>query len=81
MVVLDISSLGFAYRYAIKIEQKFKHMNRRDFGFVNASQQKVGKGNPNVQTKGPIKDNQPPKNSSKLQMKKGNGKTKKDTDK
>ena len=34
-----------------------------------------------MQTKVPSKDNQPPKNSSKSQMKKGNGKTKKDTGK
>jgi hypothetical protein len=28
MDFLDISSLGFAYRYAIKIEHKFKHQNK-----------------------------------------------------
>jgi hypothetical protein len=32
---LDISSLGVAYRYVIKIEQKFKHQNKREFGSPN----------------------------------------------
>ena len=40
MEFLDISSLGTAYRYAAKIEQKFKQ-KKRDFGYVN---QKQGKG-------------------------------------
>ena len=40
-----------------------------------------GKGNPNMQTKGPSRDNQPPKKSFKSWTKKGNGKTKKDTSK
>ena len=57
MEFLDISSLGAAYRYDVQIEQKFKQRDRRDFGYVNASQQKVGKRNPNMQTKGPSKDN------------------------
>ena len=81
MEFLDISSLGAAYRYAVKIEQKFKQRNRCDFGSVNTSQQKEGKGNPNMQTKGPRKDNQPPENSCKSHIKKSNGKTKKDTSK
>ena len=62
---LDILSLGVAYRYVVKIEQKFKQRNRRDFGYVNASKQKASKGIPNTQTKGPSKDNQPLNNSSK----------------
>ena len=37
MEFLDISSLGAAYRYAVKIEQKFKQRNRWDFGSVNTS--------------------------------------------
>jgi hypothetical protein len=37
MDFLDISSLGSAYCYVVKIEQKFKQRNRRDFGFVNTS--------------------------------------------
>ena len=42
MEFLDISSLGTAYLYAAKIEQKFKQ-KKRDFGFAN---QKQGKGAP-----------------------------------
>ena len=34
MEFLDISSLGTAYRYAAKIEQKFKQ-KKRDFGSTN----------------------------------------------
>ena len=34
MEFLDISSLGTTYRYATKIEQKFKQKNR-DFGSAN----------------------------------------------
>ena len=37
MEFLDISSLGVAYRYAVKIEKKIKQRNRRYFGHVNAS--------------------------------------------
>jgi hypothetical protein len=32
---LDISSLGAAYRYVVKIEHTFKHQKKREFGFVN----------------------------------------------
>ena len=81
MEFLDISSLGAAYCYVVKIEQKIKKRNMRYFGSVNTSHQKVGKGIPNMQTKGPSKDHQPPKNSFKSQTKKGNGKMKKDTGK
>ena len=42
MEFLDISSLGTTYRYAAKIEQKFKQ-KKRDFGYVN---QKQGEGAP-----------------------------------
>jgi hypothetical protein len=42
MEFLDISSLGVAYRYAAKIEQKFKQ-KKRDFGSAN---QKHVKGTP-----------------------------------
>jgi hypothetical protein len=35
MDFLDISSLGFAYRYVVKIEQKFKQWNKREFGSTN----------------------------------------------
>ena len=37
MEFMDISSLGVAYHYAVKIEQKFKQRNRWDFGSVNTS--------------------------------------------
>ena len=37
MDFLDILSLGAAYRYAVKIEQKFKQRNRWDFGSMNTS--------------------------------------------
>jgi hypothetical protein len=46
MEFLDISSLGAAYRYAVKIEQKLKQKTRQ-FGPGNPSQQKLGKGGPN----------------------------------
>jgi hypothetical protein len=46
---LDIFSLGVAYRYAAKIEQKLKQ-KKRDFGFAN---QKQGKGTPKLQWSGP----------------------------
>jgi hypothetical protein len=49
MDFLDISSLGTAYRYAIKIKQKLKQKMRK-FGHGNPSQQK--KGSPNPQNKG-----------------------------
>jgi hypothetical protein len=32
MDFLDISSLGVAYRYVVKIEQKFRHQNKRSSG-------------------------------------------------
>jgi hypothetical protein len=46
MEFLDISSLGAAYRYVIKIEQKLKQKTCL-FGPRNPSQQKPGKGGPN----------------------------------
>jgi hypothetical protein len=72
MDFLDISSLGAAYRYAVKIEQKFKHQNKREFGSANPQQPKYDKDSPNKQS---------PENQSKPQEKKGHGKTKKDTGK
>jgi hypothetical protein len=72
MDFLDISSLGAAYRYAVKIEKKFRHQNKREFGSANLQQPKYDKDNPNKQS---------PKNQSKPQEKKGHGKTKKDTGK
>jgi hypothetical protein len=70
MDFLDISSLGVAYRYAVKIEQKFKHQNKWEFRSANLQQPKYDKDNPNKQS---------PENQSKTQEKKGHGKTKKDT--
>jgi hypothetical protein len=72
MDFLDISSLGAAYRYAVKIEQKFKHQNKWEFGSANLQQPKYDKDGPNKQS---------PENQSKTQEKKGHGKTKKDTGK
>jgi hypothetical protein len=68
MEFMDISSLGVAYRYAVKIEQKFKHQNKREFGSANLQQPKYDKDDPNKQS---------PENQSKTQEKKGHGKTKK----
>jgi hypothetical protein len=48
MEFLDISSLGVAYRYVVKIEHKLKQ-KMRQFGPGNPSQQKPGKGGPNPQ--------------------------------
>ena len=48
MEFLDISLLGTTYRYAAKIEQKFKQ-KKRDFGSAN---QKQGKGASKPQNKG-----------------------------
>jgi hypothetical protein len=72
MDFLDISSLDAAYRYAVKIEQKFKHKNKWEFGSANPQQPKHEKDVPNKQF---------PKKQSKTQEKKGHGKTKKDTGK
>jgi hypothetical protein len=69
MDFLDISSLSDAYRYAIKIDQKFKHQNKREFRSANPQKQKYDKDSPNKQS---------PENQSKPQEKKGHGKTKKD---
>jgi hypothetical protein len=72
MDFLNISSLGVAYRYAVKIEQKSRHLNKWEFGSANLLQPKHGKDDPNQQ---------PPDNHSKTQDKKGKGKTKNDTGK
>jgi hypothetical protein len=71
MDFLDISSLGSAYRYVVKIEQKFKHQNKWEFGSANLQQPKYDKDDPNKQHL---------ENQSKPQEKKGHGKTKKDTE-
>jgi hypothetical protein len=50
MDFLDISSLDAAYRNVVKIEQKFKHQNKRDFRFANTQQLKYDKNGPNKQS-------------------------------
>jgi hypothetical protein len=50
MDFLDISSLGMTYRYAAKIEQKFKQ-KKRDFGSMNKKREK---GVPKFHNKGNI---------------------------
>jgi hypothetical protein len=42
MDFLDISSLGASYRYVVKIEQKFKHQNKWEFGSANPQQNVSG---------------------------------------
>jgi hypothetical protein len=50
MDFMDISSLSDAYRYAVKIKQKFKHQNKREFGSANPQQPKYDKDGPNKQS-------------------------------
>jgi hypothetical protein len=52
MDFLDISLVGDAYRYAVKIEQKFKKQSKQEFRFENTPQWNHGKGNPNSHNKG-----------------------------
>jgi len=77
---LDISSLGDTYRYAVKIEHKFKQWSKQEFKFTNMPQQKHGKGNPNSWNEGRSKDSHSQENHSKQPAKKGDGKSKKDTE-
>jgi hypothetical protein len=49
MDFLDISSLGVSYRYAVKIENKFKKQSKWEFGAANLQQPKYGKDNRNSQ--------------------------------
>jgi hypothetical protein len=69
MDFMDISSINVAYRYVVKIEKKFKHQNKREFGSANMQQPKYDKYVP---------DKQYPENQFKPQEKKGHGKVKKD---
>ena len=69
---MDISSLGVAYQYVVKIDQKFKNQNKQEFGSANLQQPKYDKYDPK---------NQPSENQSKPQEKKDNKKTEKDTGK
>ena len=59
-------------QYVVKIEQKFKRQNKREFRSANPQKPKYDKDIPNKQS---------PENQSKPQEKKGHGKTKKDTGK
>eukprot|EP00253_Pinus_taeda_P014786 PITA_14786 len=68
MEFLNISSLGMAYRYAVKIEQKFKQ-KKRDFGSANPK--------PKGRSQGGVTQDNP----SKLQETNNTTKLKKDTGK
>jgi len=68
MEFLNISSLGTAYRYIVKIEQKFKQ-KKRDFGSTNPK--------PKGQSQGGVTQD----NLSKSQEKNNTTKPKKDTGK
>jgi hypothetical protein len=70
MDFLNISSLGAAYRYVVKIEKKLRHHNKWEFGYANLQQPKHGKDEANQQ---------PLDNQSKTQKKKGKGKMKNGT--
>jgi hypothetical protein len=72
MNFLESSSFSVSYRYVVKIEKKFKHQNKQEFGSANMPQQKYDKYGPNKQS---------PENQSKTQANKGHGKTKRDTKK
>jgi hypothetical protein len=50
MDFLYISSLSVAYQYVVKIEKKFKHHKKWDFGYENIQQPKYDKDNPNKQS-------------------------------
>jgi hypothetical protein len=72
MDFLKISSLGASYRYVVKIEKKFRHQNKWEFGYANMKQPKHGKDGPNQQ---------PLEKQSKTHDKNGKGKMKNDTGK
>ena len=74
MEFLDISSLGATYKYAVKIEHKFKQ-KERGFGFVNLKQ---GRGAPKLQNKGQSQGGATQENLPKLKAKNNTTKTKKD---
>ena len=69
MSFLEISSLGVAYRFVVKIEQKFNQKNKCEFGFANQSLQNSDKDGPIPQNKGESKDIQIHNNNSKPHMK------------
>ena len=49
MDFLDISSLGSAYQYDVKIEENFKRQNKWKFGSINTQQPKYDKDDPKKQ--------------------------------
>jgi hypothetical protein len=51
MDFLDISSLGVAYRYVVKIEKKFKNQNKWEFRSANLQQPKYDKDIPQTVSK------------------------------
>jgi hypothetical protein len=55
MELMDIASLGATYRYVVKIENKFRHQNKWEFGSANTQQPKYDQDDPNKQ---------PPENQS-----------------
>lgn len=77
MELLDISSLGATYWYAVKINKKLKQ-KKQDFGFVNLKQ---GKGTPKLQKKVQSQGDVTQENPLKMQAKNNTAKTKKDTGK
>jgi hypothetical protein len=77
MEFLDISSLGTSYRYAAKIDQKFKQ-KKREFGSAN---QKQVKGSPKTKNKGQIQGMVTRDNLPKPQKNNNTAKPKKDTGK
>jgi hypothetical protein len=72
MDFLNISSLGAAYQYVVKIEQKFRHHHKWEFGSANLQQEKHSKDDPNQK---------PLENQSKTQEKNSKGKTNNDIQK
>jgi hypothetical protein len=70
MDFINISSLGVAYQYVVKIKKKFRHHNKWELGSANPQQPKNGKDDPNQL---------PLDNHSKTQDKKSKGKMKNDT--
>ena len=70
MDFLEISSLGVSYRYADKIEQKFKQRSKWE---------KHGKGKSNSHNEGQSKECQSQESQSQMQERKGNRNSMKDT--
>jgi hypothetical protein len=67
MELLDISSLGFSYQYAVKIKKKFRHQNKWEFRSANMQQPKYDKYASNKKT--PKKYSKPKENKGHKKMK------------